>query len=156
MTTSAQGGNFDAGALQRNGAVDLAKGGVLRNCMIVDSLHAVRTSPGVVVENNVIVNSISAAIVSKGGGDQDPPVTIRNNTIAFIWATKAIAEGGTDGAGIDVANKALLENNLVVHSDNHGAQVTVPSQGDAPGQRVLEEPLLECRLLFRGQEVLAR
>ncbi|NTX40348.1 right-handed parallel beta-helix repeat-containing protein [Myxococcus sp. CA033] len=147
-----EGGNFDASALHRNGAVDLARGGVLRNCMIVNSLHAVRTSPGAVVENNVIVNSISAAIISKGGGDQDPPVTIRNNTVAFIWATKAIAEGGTDGAGIDVTNKALLENNLVVHSDNHGAQVTVPSKVTLQGNAFWRNLFSNAAFYFEGKK----
>ncbi|MCY1039726.1 right-handed parallel beta-helix repeat-containing protein [Corallococcus sp. bb12-1] len=123
-----EGGNFDPKALQRNGAVDLAKGGILRNCLIVNAVNAVRTSPGAVVENNVIVNSIFAAVTSKGGGDHDLPVTIRDNTIAFVWATQAIAEGGPEGAGIDVTNKALVENNLIVHSDNHGVQVTVPAK----------------------------
>ncbi|RKH34857.1 right-handed parallel beta-helix repeat-containing protein [Corallococcus praedator] len=123
-----EGGNFNPMALLRNGAVDLAKGGILRNCMIVNSINAVRTSPGAVVENNVIVNSLFAAVSAKGGGDHDLPVTLRDNTIAFVWATKAIAEGGTEGAGIDVTNKALVENNLLVHSDNHGAQIIVPAK----------------------------
>ena len=39
-----------------------------------------RSSPGAIVENNVIVNSISAAVISKRGGDHDQPVQIRNNT----------------------------------------------------------------------------
>jgi hypothetical protein len=121
-------GSFDAGALMRNGAVDLAKGGVLRNCLIVNSISAVRMGPGSTVENNIIVNTIYAAITSKSGGDHDNPNQIRNNTIAFVWATKAIAEGGTEGAGINVTNKAIVENNLIVHSDNHGVQVTVPKK----------------------------
>ncbi|WP_164014424.1 right-handed parallel beta-helix repeat-containing protein [Pyxidicoccus trucidator] len=121
-------GSFDPRALSRNGAVDLAKGGVLRNCLIVNSISAVRAAPGSTVENNVIVNTIYAAITSKGGGDHDKPTEIRNNTIAFVWATKAISEGGTEGAGIDVTNKATVENNLVVFSDNHGVQATVPKK----------------------------
>jgi hypothetical protein len=120
-------GSFSADALHRNGAVDLAAGGVLRNCMIVNAVRAVRTSPGALVENNVIVNSIYAAVVARGGGDRAEPVTIRDNTIAFVWATSAIAQGGTEGAGIEVTNKAVVEGNLVVHADNHGAFITAPA-----------------------------
>lgn len=147
-----EGGNFDPKALMRNGAVDLAKGGVLRNCMIVNAISAVRTSPGAVVENNLIVNSIYAAIISKGGGDHDVPVTIRNNTIAFVWATKAIAEGGTEGAGIDVTNKAILENNLVVHSDNHGAQVTVPAKVTFQGNAFWRNLYSNVTFYFEGKK----
>jgi hypothetical protein len=119
-------GSFNAEALQRNGAVDLAKNGVLRNCMIVNSLSAVETSPGAVVENNVIVNSIYAAVRARRGGDRDEPATIRDNTIAFVWATQGIAQGGTEGAGIEVTSKGVVERNLVVHADNHGAFITWP------------------------------
>ncbi len=120
-------GSFNPEALQRNGAVDLAKNGVLRNCMIVNSLSAVQTSPGALVENNVIVNSIYAAVIARRGGDRDEPVTIRNNTIAFVWATQAIAQGGTEGAGLDVTKKAVVEGNLIVHADNHGAFIGLPA-----------------------------
>jgi hypothetical protein len=119
---------FDPKALQRNGAVDLAQGGVLRNCMIVNAINAVRTSPGAVVENNIIVNSIYAAIVARSGGDRDEPVTIRHNTVAFVWATQAIAQGGTEGAGVAVSHKAVVDGNLLVHADNHGAFINVPAQ----------------------------
>lgn len=147
-----EGGNFDPTALMRNGAVDLAKGGVLRNCLIVNSINAVRTSPGAVVENNVIVNSIYAAVISKGGGDHDVPVTIRDNTIAFIWATKAITEGGTEGSGIDVTNKALVENNLIVHSDNHGAQVTVPAKVTLQGNAFWRNLYSNVSFYFEGKK----
>jgi hypothetical protein len=149
---ASEGGNFDPGALRRNGAVDLAKGGILRNCMIVNSISAVRTSPGAVVENNIIVNSIYAAVNSKGGGDHDLPVTVRGNTIAFIWATKAIAEGGTEGAGIDVTNKALVENNLIVHSDNHGVQVTVPAKVTFQGNAFWRNLYSNATFYFQGQK----
>ncbi|MCP3098697.1 right-handed parallel beta-helix repeat-containing protein [Myxococcus sp. K15C18031901] len=148
----AEGGDFDPKALQRNGAVELARGGILRNCMIVNSIQAVRTSPGAVVENNVIVNSIFAAIVSKGGGDQDAPVTLRDNTVAFVWATRAIAEGGTEGAGIDVTNKAVLENNLVVHSDNHGVQVTVPAKVVLQGNAFWRNLFSNAGFYFEGKK----
>jgi hypothetical protein len=149
---ASEGGNFDGNALMRNGAVDLAKGGVLRNCLIVNSISAVRTSPGAVVENNVIVNSIYAAVISKGGGDHDLPVTIRNNTLAFIWATKAITEGGTEGAGIDVTNKALVENNLIVHSDNHGVQVPSPAKVTLQGNAFWRNLYSNVTFYFEGKK----
>ncbi|MCE9667858.1 right-handed parallel beta-helix repeat-containing protein [Myxococcus stipitatus] len=147
-----EGGDFDPKAIHRPGAVDLAPGGVLRNCMIVNSIQGVRASPGAVVENNVIVNSIYAGIVSRGGGDQAAPVTVRDNTVAFIWATKAIAEGGTEGAGIDVTNKAVLENNLVVHSDNHGAQVTVPAKVTFQGNAFWRNLYSNVTFSFEGKK----
>ncbi len=147
-----EGGDFDTKALQRNGAVDLAKGGVLRNCLIVNSINAVRTSPGAVVENNIIVNSIYAAISARGGGDHDQPVTLRNNTIAFVWATTAIGEGGTEGAGIDVTNKALVENNLVVHSDNHGAQIVTPAKAAFQGNAFWRNVYSNVTFYFQGKK----
>ncbi|QSQ23247.1 right-handed parallel beta-helix repeat-containing protein [Pyxidicoccus parkwayensis] len=147
-----EGGNFDPKALMRNGAVDLARGGILRNCLIVNSINAVRTSPGAVVENNVIVNSIFDAVISKGGGDHDVPVTIRDNTIAFVWATKAIAEGGTEGAGVDVTNKAVVENNLIVHSDNHGAWVTVPAKVTLQGNAFWRNLYSNVTFYFEGKK----
>ena len=119
--------NFDPKALGRNGAVDLARGGILRNSMIVNSINAIRAAPGALIENNVIVNSIYAAVISHGG-DNDTPVTIRNNTVAFVWATQAIAAGGTEGAGVDVTGKAVIESNLIVHSDNHGVSIKIPGK----------------------------
>jgi len=149
---ASEGGNFDPKALHRSGAVDLAKGGVLRNCLIVNSINAVRAYPGAVVENNIIVNSLFAAVISRGGGDEAPPVTIRNNTIAFVWATKAIAAGGTEGAGIDVTNKAIVENNLVIHSDNHGAQVTVPAKVTFQGNAFWRNLYSNVTFYFQGKK----
>lgn len=121
-------GSLDARSLSRNGAVDLAPGGVLRNCLIVNAITAVRAAAGSVIENNVIVNSVRVAISARGGGDTAKPTVIRRNTIAFVWDPEAFGKGGPAGMGIEATNKAIIDLNLVVHSDNHGVSVTKAPQ----------------------------
>jgi hypothetical protein len=121
-------GSIDAMSLQRNGAVDLAPGGVLRNCLIVNAVEAVRAAAGSVIENNVIVNSVRVAIAARGGGDSAPATVIRNNTLAFVWDPRAAGKGGSAGIGIDATHIATIEGNLVVHADNHGVSATKPAK----------------------------
>lgn len=115
-------------SLVRNGAVSLAPHGVLRNCQILNAVEAVRASSGAVVENTVIMNSVRAAVIARGGGDQDPPVIIRNNTIAVVWDPRVPGQGGAAGLGIDATTNVTIEDNLLVHADNTGVSVASPGK----------------------------
>lgn len=120
--------SIDANSLVRNGAVTLAPGGVLRNSVILNAVDAVRAAPGAIVENNIIVNSVRVAVSSRGANDKDAPVTIRNNTIAFVWDPRVPGKGGSAGIGIESTNNAIIENNLLVHADNIGVSTPFPAR----------------------------
>jgi hypothetical protein len=100
-------------------------GSIIRNNVIVNaSWDAVRIRQGVTVENNLIVNAVNwgISVVSGNtlsGNTSTAPAVLRNNTVAFTWDKDKPGAGGYGGSGLAITAPTVIENNLIVHSDNH-------------------------------------
>ncbi|MFO0593983.1 MAG: right-handed parallel beta-helix repeat-containing protein [Myxococcaceae bacterium] len=99
---------------------------IANNIILNTSSEAMSIRPGVVVENNLIVNSVANGIRMTNGttlrGDTNTrPAVVRNNTIAFTWDPKEAGTGGQRGAAIQYGSGAIvIEGNLLMNSDNQG------------------------------------
>ena len=133
------------------------EGAAVRNCIIVNSANdAVRTSAGALVENNLIVNRRLLAIQATGGGNDAPPVVVRNNTIAFIWDPEAPGKGGTRGIAVVAYERGpgRAQPDRPRRQHRRGDQPAGPQH--VHRQRVLSELVREPAFLPRRKRVRAR
>ena len=101
--------------------------GTVRNCVVINpGLGALQCQPGSVVENNLFLNAIGAAIeVRPGAGDVERMrAKVRRNTILFSWDDSAAGKGGTNGTGIRLVGGAEVSGNILAHCDNNAIDCT--------------------------------
>lgn len=99
---------------------------IANNIILNTSSEALRIRPGVTVENNLIVNSVTSGINVLSGttlrnDTNTAPAVVRNNTIAFVWDPTEPATGGQRGSAIQYSSGAVvIEGNLLMNADNQG------------------------------------
>ncbi|MBL8915076.1 MAG: right-handed parallel beta-helix repeat-containing protein, partial [Archangium sp.] len=122
-----ESGSLDLRSRQPTPLVIDQPGIVIANNIIINtSSEALSIRPGVTVENNLIVNSVSSAIKMSPGttlrnDTNTKPAVIRNNTIAFTWDPSEAGTGGQRGAAIQYSGGGLVvEGNILMNGDNQG------------------------------------
>ncbi len=143
-------GNFDLNSIGRPGAVDLAKGGVLKNSIVLNGVEAVRLAGGAIIENTVIVNSVRVAVTARVFEKEKPP-HIRHSTIAFVWDPRIPGQGGAEGHGIDSSGNIVLEDTIVMHADNAGLSVSQASLGTVSGNVFWRNLFANVTFSFEGK-----
>jgi len=118
----AEGTGLDPNKARVRGAIGFLVGPVIaRNNLIVNAEnYGIRTAPGSLIENNLIVNSGDSAIwFSQAAPTAEKKVTtIRNNTIVFAWSEKTFGRGGPAGHGIKAQDAANITGNILMYADN--------------------------------------
>lgn len=122
-----ESGSLDVRSKQPTPLVIDQPGVVIANNVILNtSQEALSIRPGVVVENNVIVNSVGSAIKVLSGttlrnDTNTRPAVIRGNTIAFTWDPSEAGTGSQRGSAIQYGGGALvIEGNILMNGDNQG------------------------------------
>ena len=96
---------------------------VVRNCIFVNGGEGgIQVANGMVVENNLFMNHVGAAIVVRGG-HTTAPFTLRNNTILCNWERagrfgKGMGYGG-EGIVVESQSRGSIQGNIVQFSDNN-------------------------------------
>ncbi|MCU0867720.1 MAG: right-handed parallel beta-helix repeat-containing protein [Planctomycetes bacterium] len=96
---------------------------VVRNCIFVNGGEGgILVGNGMVVENNLFMNHIGAAIVVRGG-HTTAPFTLRNNTILFNWERagrfgKGMGYGG-EAIIVESQSRGSIEGNILEFNDNN-------------------------------------
>ena len=105
----------------------------VRNCVFVNASDgaAVISSPLVVFENNIIVNTSGDALTIRGNGPG--PVIIRNNTVLFAGdPTPRAGTGQSSSRGtlVQLSGRAsmTLEANILALADNFGLRAALPQE----------------------------
>lgn len=101
--------------------------GTVRNCVVINPAHvALQCRPGTLVENNLFLNAVRAAIEVRPGSGEVARVKakLRRNTILFCWDDDSPGKGGGRGTALNLAGGAEVTGNILAHCDNNAIDCT--------------------------------
>lgn len=111
----------------RTAAMRFSQPVTVRNSVIVNpGENGITCVQGSTIENNLILNAlIWGVVVNNSSSEAKSVATIRNNTIAFAQDDRAAGKGGYAGSAVAVKGAAIVTNNILINSDNHGVFMEV-------------------------------
>jgi hypothetical protein len=128
----------------------------VRNCIFVNGGEGgIQVANGMVVENNLFMNHIGAAIVVRGGHTTDP-FTLRNNTILFNWERagrfgKGMGFGG-EGIIVESQSRGSIEGNILEFNDNNAIRFNADPKDVRITDNVFAQNLWS--ILYRTENVI--
>lgn len=128
----------------------------VRNCIFVNGGEGgIQIANGMVVENNLFMNHVGAAIVVRGG-HTTAPFALRNNTILFNWERagrfgKGMGFGG-EGIIVESQSRGSIEGNILEFNDNNAIRFNADPKDVRITDNVFAQNLWS--ILYRTENII--